>query len=84
MSLRWTGHLPKTADKESFKSNVSSSQKMVDRLRDLMREDLEAATNEASSKVLFSNSNWAEHQAYLMGKQAYIKQIEALLPTYED
>lgn len=83
-SLQWTSHLPKKMDKENFKNHLSSCSLVMERLKDILDHDLVTNILESSSKTTFETPNWSEYQAYLMGKQAYINQLKALLPTYKD
>jgi len=82
IDIRWTSHLSNEADKKYFKENLSASQKVVERLKDLMDEDFEVSCKEMAAKTNLDNPNWANHQAFLMGMQAYINKIKALLPEY--
>jgi len=83
-SVRWTAHLPKIPDKTHFKSQLGTAQQVLERLRTILDEDLKTSVVESSSKTVFETPCWAEYQAYLLGKQAYITQLKALLPNYED
>lgn len=71
MIIAWTKHLKDPDAKASFEKSVWSSKNVLDRLIDILQEDLANTEDKQISHKTFESPNWAEHQAYMNGyKQA--------------
>jgi Cu2+-containing amine oxidase len=72
----WTNHLKTDEDKKSFAISVSRSKHVLNRLKSLIEQDLEATGKAEISLKAYDNLNWAYRQAHTNG---YKKALTNLL-----
>ena len=79
MQLRWTSHLKKKEDKDEFKKHLLTHPLTLNRLTELLQQDLETVLRDSSDEHSFTYPAWAEYQAYKMGEAARLKKIISLI-----
>lgn len=70
MYLKWTQHLDDQEQKERFKNEVLGSRKVLQRLADILKEDMQSLESKEISVKAFEDPNWAYRQAYYNGGKA--------------
>jgi|SRR5882672_838680 len=76
MYTAWTNHLKTDEDKKSFAISVNRSKHVLNRLKQLIEQDLEATGKAEISFKAYDNLNWAYRQAHTNG---YKKALTNLL-----
>lgn len=76
MFIDWTKHLSTPEEKEAFSRTVSRAKHVLDRLKKLIENDLEAISKSELSIKAYDNPNWAYRQAHANG---YKKALNNLL-----
>lgn len=79
MKTKWTGHLKSVEEKERFRQQVMSSKGVLDRLADIMRDDIEATLAEMSRSDSYTSPAWSEYQADRLGTLKTLRKYVDLL-----
>lgn len=67
MKTLWTSHLKTEEEKERFRQHVLSSRGVLERLADLMKNDIEDTITEMSRASGYETPAWSEYQADRLG-----------------
>lgn len=82
IQIEWVKHLKRgTKEYEEFKSLVRNSTTILDRLSDILKEQMDALETSELSEKQYDQSNWAMLQAHRNGKKQQIVATLALLKT---
>ena len=79
MITAWTKHLKDQDAKANFERTVWGSKPTLDRLIDILKEELNNTEEQQISAKSFDSPNWAEHQAYMNGYKQAQKTIIKLI-----
>lgn len=74
MLTKWTSHLrndPKA--KEDFEKSIRGSKYILDRVKDILTEDLDAQERAEEDIRLYDNPSWSHKQAYMNGYRKGLK-----------
>lgn len=75
---RWSSHL--TGDRQTnFVDHLKGSTTVLERLRQLIDEELESLLSSEETEEDFLSPAWAEKQAFRNGKRSGLKRIRKLL-----
>ncbi len=75
MITAWTKHLPDPEDRERFERRIRSSVDVLDRLRDILKEELSLIKLED----LDFSAGWEYRQAAQIGRRSQIERLLKLL-----
>ena len=78
MYTRWTQHLHDTEEKERFKQEVLSAKRVLDRLNEMVTEDLEALDRSEQDQRIYDLPNWDYRQAHKNGTRQYATAMQKL------
>lgn len=79
MISAWTKHLSNEEDKTRFKSAVTGSKIVLNRLQALLDEMKTDAENQETSLKLYESPSWAYIQADANGYKRCLKQISKII-----
>lgn len=79
---KWTKHLPNESDKETLRKTILGSRIALDRLKELLSEELASLENQEASSTDYDSPSWAYKQAHRNGERAFAKKVFELL-TFE-
>lgn len=79
MYTAWTKHLKDQDAKENFQNQVLGSKQVLERLSEIIGEDLKNTEERQMSHKTFESPNWAEHQAYMNGYKQALKTLLKLI-----
>lgn len=79
---KWTKHLPNEADREQLKKTILGSRTALDRLKQLLSEELDSLENQELSSTDYDSPSWAFKQAHRNGERTFAKKVFELL-TFE-
>ncbi len=79
MISAWTKHLTDEEDKEKFRNKVLGSKIVLERIKDLMADDLKAIEADEISVDAYDNANWAYRQAHRNGYKNALRKLNILL-----
>jgi len=79
LSSQWTNGLP-PKDKTEFKKRIVASRDVLNRLKKMLEEDLQASLKEAAKEDNYSLPAWSEFQAAKLGEQKKLRMVIDLLP----
>ncbi len=84
MSLvtRWFKHLSKV-EHEDFKKTIFAHRIVLERLKDLLEEDLAASIKVQENKINYKESSWPMFQADCIGEQRTLKKLINLITIEE-
>lgn len=72
MYSRWTAHLKTEEEKENFRNKVLSSKEVLDRLKDMIDEDVNQLDRSEMDQRVYSIPSWDYLQSHKNGnRQAY-------------
>ncbi len=72
MYTRWTQHLTDPSDKEKFKNEVLGSKRVLERLSQMIDEDLQALDKSEFDHRSYDVANWSHLQAHRnVNRQVY-------------
>lgn len=77
-SIVWTKHL-RGKDKEDFELILSNSTTVLNRLRDILMEEIEELDRSESSIEDFESPAWTHKQAYRNGDRARLRKVLDLI-----
>lgn len=80
---RWTKHLPKS-DHEEFRKTILAHRVVLERLKELLVEDLAASKKLQNSKVRYQDSSWPMFQADCIGEQRALEKVIKLITLQEE
>lgn len=78
---KWTKHLPEQ-EKEQLKKTILASRTTLDRLKQLIVEELGSLENQENSLADYDSPAWSHKQAHRNGERAFAKKLLDLL-TFE-
>lgn len=78
-SVRWTKHLKDTEVKAKFVERLYGYTDVLDILRNILKEDLEASRREMLDNENYSLPSWSEFQADNIGTQRTLTKIIDLI-----
>lgn len=79
MISAWTKHLTDEEDKEKFRNKILSSKVVLQRIKDLMEEDLLSVESDEIDVKAYENANWAYRQAHRNGYKNALRKLNILL-----
>ena len=72
MYTRWTDHLRTEEEKEAFRKKIYSAKEILDRLKDILEDDLMALDRSEMDQRIYQVPNWDYLQAHKNGnRQSY-------------
>jgi hypothetical protein len=77
--MKWTKHLKSEAEKEQFTKTLLGSRIALDRLQQILEEELKTLENQESSLSDYSDASWSHKQAHRNGERAFAKKVFELL-----
>ena len=78
MDTRWFRHL-KPEEQKDFKGAVLNSRTALDRLREIITDELRSLDNSETNDNQFEDPNWAFKQSYRNGQRSKLKSLLNLL-----
>lgn len=78
MDTRWFRHV-KPEDQENFKATIRNSRTALDRLKEIITDELRSLDNSEMSEDQFEDPNWPFKQSYRNGQRSKIKSLLNLL-----
>ena len=78
MYTRWTSHLPTEEEKESFKLEVYSAKRVLERLTQMVNEDEELLDRSEQDQRIYEVPNWDYRQAHKNGNSQYMHAVRLL------
>lgn len=79
MYTRWTKHLSDDEEIQRFKNSIYSARHVLERLRDLLKEDLESLDKSELDQRIYDLPNWDYRQAHKNGVRQAYNQINLLI-----
>lgn len=79
VNMKWTKHLKSEAEKEQFIKTLLGSQTALDRLKQILEEELRTLENQESSLSDYSDASWSHKQAHRNGERSFAKKVFELL-----
>lgn len=79
MIIAWTKHLKDPAAAKQFADYVKGSRQILERLKDIIQEDINNLDTNESSYKDFDTPNWQYKQAFRNGQRSTLKNIQRLL-----
>lgn len=83
MQKRWFKNLKKESDQAVVKTQIKSSRPVLDRLANLLKEDLEKSMRDMSSRNNFESPAWDNKMAHYLGEQTALRSILKLIDIEE-
>lgn len=83
LSTAWTKHLKDEEKKKNLEGAIRNSTAALTRLRDILREDDAALSNQQVSQP-DNDASWAYRQAHLSGERLRIRKVLDLLSFLGD
>jgi|14BtaG_2_1085337.scaffolds.fasta_scaffold01281_7 predicted RNA binding protein with dsRBD fold (UPF0201 family) len=82
MKTRWfKDH--KESEKAAVKQQVKNAKLVLDRLTELLQEDLEKSVKDMTSRKHFESSSWEDKIAHYLGEQTALRSIISLIDIEE-
>jgi len=82
ISTRWySGNSPE--EKQRFRSELKASISVLERLSEILEDDLRRSVNKSSEESNFELPAWSEFQAYKLGEQACLRKLLELINIKE-
>ena len=79
MQTRWTTHLKHVDDKDEFKQYVKQHPRILERLVQLIDNDIASVLKDTADEQSFTLPAWSEYQAFKMGEIARLQKMKALV-----
>lgn len=79
MYTRWTQHLTTDEEKESFKKEIYSAKRVLERLRDILNEDEEMLDRSEMDQRTYDMPNWDYRQAHKNGNRQAMRALRLLV-----
>lgn len=80
---RWTKHLPKEKHDE-FRKTILAYRVVLERLKELLEEDLAASKRIQNSRESYKNPSWPMFQADCIGEQRALEKVIKLITLNEE
>lgn len=84
MISAWTKHLIDDKDKILFENQLLGSKTILDRLKDLLKEQLDALDRSEMDPSVYDTPNWENRQAHKNGFRSCIQRINKLLDIQKE
>lgn len=84
LSVRWTKHLKTKEEKEKFTQQLKSSKEVLDVLRGLLEEDLEASRRKSYAEDAYKMASWGLFQADKIAEQRTLFNLMSLIHITND
>lgn len=78
-TIRWLDPSWSKEGKEDFESLLKSSRLVLDRLSEIIKEDIELSLRKQRDEGNFSKPAWSEYQAYLLGEQKALNKLLSII-----
>jgi len=65
------------------KQQIKNAKLVLDRLADLIQEDLDASVREMASRKHFDSNSWEDKMAHYLGEQTALRSIKSLIDIEE-
>lgn len=75
MITKWTQHLETEDEKEAFRQEVLSAKRVLERLSDILQEDIEGINNVEMSTKIYDLPNWDFRQAHANGLKQGLNKV---------
>lgn len=82
MKSRWLKDY-KESEKAAVKQQIKNAKLVLDRLADLIQEDLDASVRDMSSRKHFDSNSWEDKMAHYLGEQTALRSIKSLIDLEE-
>lgn len=79
MYTKWTSNIRDPNIKEQFEGSLKSAKPVLDRLTDILREDLSALHSMEESITQYVGGDWAYKQAHTNGFKACLRKVIKLI-----
>jgi hypothetical protein len=79
MYSRWTQHLNTEEEKERFRNEIHSARRVLERLKDMVDEDLSMMDKSEQDQRIYDLPNWDYRQAHKNGGRQYATQMYNLV-----
>jgi hypothetical protein len=75
MYTKWTEHLTDQSEKEGFEKSVKSARPVLNRLRDILKEQDKSIDRAELNADAYDNPAWAHKQAFRNGQRAALMRL---------
>lgn len=82
-STRWIKHLKENKQREEFMLNLVAAKTVLNRLSELIKEDIKASQSGSLTKDKYESPNWAYLQADKVGEQRALNKILKIIDIQE-
>lgn len=79
MYSRWTQHLKTDEEKERFKREIYSAKRVLEHVRDLVKDDMDNLAKAEENIKSYTVPNWDYLQAHRNGSRQYMGEMIRLL-----
>jgi hypothetical protein len=79
MYTRWTQHLTTDEDKEAFKKKIYSAKEVLDQIKVMLEEDLNALDRTEMDQRIYQIPNWDYVQAHKNGNRQVLTLLRNLV-----
>lgn len=79
MYTKWTTHCKNEHEKATFEADLRRARSVLDRLKDILEQELEVAEKQEIGIEGFSSPSWPYLQAYILGCKANAKDLIKLI-----
>lgn len=79
INMKWLKHVKSDAEKEQFTKTVLASLPALNRLRELLEDELEQLSKQETSLSDYTDASWGYKQAHRNGERAFAKKVLELL-----
>jgi hypothetical protein len=79
MYTRWTQHLSTEEEKESFRKEIYSAKRVLERLKAIIEDDENGLDRSEMHPETYAKPNWDYHQAHKNGIRQYMYQLKTLI-----
>lgn len=83
-STKWTKHIRNQKEREQLEATIRASRTALDRLKQIIEEEVELLNNQEASPNDFTDAAWAFKQAHRNGQRAFAKSVLDLLSFTKD
>lgn len=83
-STKWTKHLRTDAEKEQLEKTIRASRTALDRIKQIIEEEVESLNNQEASLTDYTDASWSHKQAHRNGQRAMAKSMIDLLSFTRD
>lgn len=79
INTRWTSHLKEKKQKEEFKQNVVDAKRVLERLQNILEQDIEQSIIRCEKVDNYEMARWEMFQADQMGYRRALRDITQLI-----